>query len=153
MAPFAEAIQFRIDQLWSGSKLVAIFDKIKDQETYDKTALNALLVNTFTAVESQLQDGFQLKDIVPILSAALKDIMLVAEKLQGATGEDKLNFATEVFMDLYDFVDKGIDGTKNRIDIPYIPQIAEDFIEKRVLPIVLRFAIETGIGMLNKDKK
>lgn len=152
MSPFAEEIQFQIGKLWQDSGLDSLFDKLKAADPNSEDKLKEALANTFQAAEERLEDGFQLRDVVPILSAALDDIMVVAEGLSGATGEEKMQFVTVMFTGLYNFIDKGADGTKNRIDLPYIPQIAEDFIEKRVLPVLIQFAVEAVVSTWNRQK-
>lgn len=141
---------FQISKMWQDSGLASILAKIRDSDKVDESELNEILANTFKAAEDRLADGFQLWDIIPILSAALKDIMEVAEKIDGATGAEKLDFVVVMFSNLYQFVDKGVDGTKNRIDIPWVPQVAEDFLEKRVLPVAVRFAAEAVVAVWNE---
>jgi hypothetical protein len=143
-----DSIVKKIDNLWEGSSLSSIFTKIKDAGQIED--VNTVLANTFKAVEGQLEDGLQIADAVPILSAALTDIMNVAEGLQGVSGEEKLDFVTSMFVGLYNFVDKGIDGDKNRINIPWVPDMIENFLEKRVLPVAVRFAIEAVVKVWNK---
>lgn len=147
-----DSLVFEISKMWQESALASLLAKIRDSDKVDESELNEILANTFKATEDRLEDGFQLWDIVPILSAALKDIMEVAEKLDGATGAEKLDFVVVMFSQLYRFIDKGIDGTKNRIDIPWVPQVAEDFIEKRVLPVAIRFAAEAVVMTWNDQK-
>lgn len=147
-----EELVFKIDQLWGSSKIKEIVDRLSTTNEVDESKLKTMLQTTFSAVTEQLQDGFQLHDAYPILSAALHDLMEIAENISGASGEEKLVFVTETFTSLYNLVDKGTDGTKNRIDIPWVPQVAEDFIEKRVLPIIIRFAVEAVVSAWNAKK-
>ena len=143
----------KIDQLWADSAIGGILAKIEDiGEPVDEAELKLQLGNVFTVAHEALEDGFQIMDIVPILSAALQDIMVVGEGLHGANGEDKLNFVVATFTNLYTFIDKGIDGTKNRMDIPWVPQVVEDYVESKVLPIAIRFAVEAVIKAWNKSR-
>lgn len=146
-----EKIVEKIDELWQGADLSGIIDKLKGADKL--TDVNTVLATTFSAVEEQLGDGFQITDIIPILSAALHDIMEVAESIEGATGAEKREFVTAMMVGLYRFVDKGIDGTKNRIDIPWVPDIVENYIEDKILPIVITFGLEGIVKAWNKFRK
>lgn len=143
-------IMDKIEQIWTGMDISGLIDKIRQSDEIDESAVKDILASTFQAAEEQLEDGYQIMDVVPILSAALKDIMKAAEKIEGATGPEKLEFVTALFVGLYDFLDKGVDGDKNRLDIPWVPQVAEDFIEKKILPIAVRFAVEAVVSTWNE---
>jgi len=105
-------------------------------------SLDTLLANTFKAAVDRLKDGFQLNDVIPIFSAAVVDIMGIANELVGATGEQKRKFVTDMCVALYNFIDKGPDGTQNRIHIPWVPSMVENYIEAQVLPLAIRMVIE-----------
>jgi hypothetical protein len=111
------------------------------------------LAGLFRVCEARLTDGLQLADIYPILSAGLADIMQIVEEVGGMTGAQKLSLVEGLFIALYRFVDKGKDGNLNRINIPWVPDSVEGFIEDRLLPVMVRFAVEAVVAGWNKNKK
>jgi hypothetical protein len=111
------------------------------------------LAGLFRVCEARLTDGLQLRDIMPILSAGLADIMQIVEEVGGMSGSAKLSLVQQLFIALYRFIDKGIDGKQNRINIPWVPDSVEGFIEDKLLPVLVSFAVEAVVAGWNKNKK
>ena len=107
--------------------------------------INEAVAAIFKKAADQLEDGFQLKDVVPIFSVAITEMMGLANQLAGATGEQKLEFVTAACVALYNFIDRGLDGTHNRIHIPWVPQVIENCLEQSLLPAAIRLAVEAVI--------
>lgn len=110
------------------------------------------LAGTIGAIETDLSDGFQWQDLFTIGGALINDLMLTAEKYRDATGEEKKEFVQSAIWAAYRIIDQGVDGDKNRIDIPWVPSGIEERMERRVVDIASSFAIESVVKYWNRNR-
>ena len=97
----------------------------------------------YQVAEDTLADGKDIGDIFTILGVASEKIFWLAKTIGGeGAGAKKKAFATAAITALYLYIDRGPDGDKNRINIPWVPEGIERWIEEKFLPIVVNFGIE-----------
>lgn len=96
-------------------------------------------------LEVRLADGFQLSDLSGLLGDVTAMAMALAKQYgEDGTGPKKKEFVISLVKTAYILIDRGVDGTKNRIDIPFIPNLIERTIEMKILEWATSFAIEAA---------
>lgn len=66
-------------------------------------------------------------------------------------GENKRVFVVSTLTALYLYIDRGPEGDKNRINLPWIPSTIENFIEEKGFPVIATIIVEALYAQY-KDK-
>lgn len=82
----------------------------------------------------------------------LVDMIEQAGELAKLTGQQKLTLAYTAGVSIYNRVDKGHDGKKDRIKLPWIPGWISDQIERVVVKYGIIFGIELIMSRINRNK-
>lgn len=138
------------DELYEKIKEVVIDgvgDLLDGLEGIDNEEIVTRVINIFETVDTALADGFQWSDVPPVFSAAVKDFMVIAEAAKGVSGETKKDFVVRAAGVLYKYIDKGLDGDKNRVNIPYVPEYIETKIEDVLYPFVVGLIVEAVMAV------
>lgn len=121
---------------------VELIEALTPGQAGDVDAVLDSVASLFASAEEALSDGFQLEDLLKIGGQTTVEITQLAETFPDATGADKKRFVVATVGALYLFIDRGPDGDKNRVNIPWIPETIENYIEEKMVPIVANVAIE-----------
>lgn len=108
----------------------------------------------FAKADELTADGYDVSDLYYFLSSAVEELTMLAETTAGSgTGTIKKEFVVAAGTALYIYVDRGPEGDKNRINIPWIPTGLEVMIEDRIVPLVINLIIEGIIKLYNRMTK
>ena len=111
----------------------------------DAAPILAIIEDTLKVVDTQLSDGFQWTDLLPIAGAIIGDLAEAIDHVEDATDDEKVEFVTACAWACYVTIDRGPEGDKNRIDIPLVPARWETSIEKKVVKEVVALAARAAI--------
>jgi hypothetical protein len=138
-----------VNNVLSKLDLSSLGAKLNEAGKLDETTVKAI-TGLFTTAEESLSDGFQFSDAIKILAAGAATLVPMARELiSSGTGEAKKKFVVTILTELYQFIDKGADGTKNRICLSkWLPTSVENYIESTILPFLISMAIEASYAML-----
>jgi len=139
------------------STLYAVFGGFSDSGAVvnadDSTVKEALKEVRELAKELGEDGEISFVDAGKIIAKAAGVLVKLAEDIsKQGSGTEKKKFVVDACVELYEYIDRGGDGSKNRIDIPWIPSSIERKIEDFVVPIVVDVAIEAAVMAYNKAK-
>lgn len=110
-------------------------------------------------VAEAVKDGFQFSDIYEI-GKLLPEIMAIAKDIDGATNEQKHQFAVDAVWLIYHSVDTGPDGKQNRIKVPGAHWLSkfgitepEEKLERFVLKFATDMSIKAAYDLFAKDSE
>jgi hypothetical protein len=89
-------------------KTGAVFDKYINQ-----------LAQIAADASAAIKDGFQVNDL-RVFGEVVPEIMKIAKDINGFSGEEKRQFVADASYAVYRAVDGGIDGSQNRIKVPFV---------------------------------
>jgi hypothetical protein len=147
-----------VQKIWEFLK-----DKIDDQGTIDLVnkylpdqtedgEAAKIIADIAKEIEEGIGDEASILDVIKTIAGLTDNVMEVAEACEGITGAEKKQLVQGLLWGLYKVVDKGLDGTKNRVDIPWVPDAIEVRIEKKVAYLITEYAIEASIKLWKKYK-
>lgn len=87
------------------------------------------------------------------MAAGLDNVVEIVEKagaIGGLDGSTKQSAATAAALAIFDRVDKGHDGSKDRVKIPWVPSVVSDAIERMVVKYAVVFGIELIVSRMNR---
>jgi len=149
---FAQSVLgFIKSKLADNEQVSALIDKYLGTVEDNSQAAQAVASLVLT-VESSLGGDASILDIAKAIAKILVEAMELMESFDNITGAEKKELVQGLLWGLYVFVDRGIDGTKNRVDIPWVPAGLEEKIERQVVRLASGFAIEAIISIWNKDR-
>lgn len=140
-------VQRLANELNSDGKLENGALLLKHSEEFSKMAAD---------VAEAIKDGFDFSDL-SLLAKLVPEIMEIAAKIEGASGEDKKSFVIDAVWLIYHSVDTGPDGKYNRLKIPFLGWLsflgisaAEEKVERFILKVATEFAIEAAYSYLKE---
>lgn len=137
--------------------LVPDWDKVKAFITEKLKATGAFelmpveqdadLLAIYEDIYSKVSDGITYGEVLQIAASAVNAFMVFATKYNEVPGGDKRQFVIKSCWVLYQLIDKHYDGSKNRINIPWVVDLPgfamETKIEEFLCNVVIPIAIES----------
>lgn len=143
--------EFIKDKLSDSKEVSDLIDKYLGPDVDNNPAAEAISDIVLT-IESAMKADAGTMAIARAIAEVASEVMEIVEGLKGVTGPEKKQLVQGLLWGLYSILDRGIDGTKNRVDIPWVPTGLEEKIEKKVVYLVSDFAIEAIVTYWNKRK-
>jgi hypothetical protein len=136
------------------AEVLALLDKYVGEVTGTEqdSEVAKLIAELMERLDESVNDASKLQDIMAALAIVTAGIMEAAERCKGMTGPEKKAFVQALLWALYRFVDGGRDGSRNRINIPWVPQVIEVRIERQAVYLASGYAIEAIVHVWNKRR-
>jgi hypothetical protein len=151
MAFAKRVLAFIKEQLAGDDTVLKLIDKYLGS-TEDDTIASRAIADIMLTVESALGTNPSALDVAKAIAKVFAEVMEIAESFSGIKGAEKKELVQGLIWGLYSFVDRGVDGTKNRIDIPWVPANLEVKIERKAVYLISGFAIESIVALWNRER-
>lgn len=109
------------------------------------------LVSVVMVINAQAKDGLTISDAPYILGATIRSVVESVEETN-LDGVSKKALVKLLVVHLYQLIDRGVDGTENRINIPWVPTSISNWVEDNLLPFFVDIAVEAIVSGWNKHK-